>query len=1358
MVYLPVDRLQALAQHASLPERDQGAALFADISGFTRLTDALQRALGPRRGAETLARQLDLVYDALIAEVNRYGGSVIGFSGDAVTCWFSDLGPQRFDPGAAPSQPAALRAVTCALAMLAGLQRVERVDVPGVEPTPLALKVSIAGGDVRRFVVGDPAIQRVDVVVGQTLQIMSAGESLAGRGEVIVDSSTASRLGQALQTGEQRHHAAFEEPFWLVRGLAEAARPHPWPALAPGQFTAGEARPWLLPAIYNRLNAGLGEFLTELRPAVALFQHFSGIDYDLDPQAGEKLDAYLRWVQSVLARYDGSMIQLTIGEKGSFIYAAFGAPNAHENDPWRAVSAALELRSPPVLSGAPGQALHVHIGLSMGVMRTGTYGSKTRRTYGVLGDNVNLAARLMQASSMVGEILASQNLSRAASGMVGEKFDWQDLPPMLLKGKPEPTAVARLLGRLQDSLEISYSTPLVGRQDELDQIAAFVAPVFNDEAQGGRFAGVINIYGETGVGKSRLVHAFRQRMAGALTPQRFQWFECPAEQTLQESLYPFVHFLRRYFEQEDGAASQANQARFDQALNSLLERLRSPEGVFVRRELLRTRSMLAALIGLPVEGTLFEKLEPKLRFENTLVALRSLILAESLQRPLLLHIEDAHWLDGDSLKLLDLLSRGVAAFPFAILLTSRCTDTGECIGLNLEARVPQATVYLGGLKNEALRDLAQAVLAQDEQPADEQPQPVNTAQLGGELAAYLEEKTSGNPLFLEQLVRHLKANRLLQQRDHAWVMTQSGLDEVPASINAVLLAWLDRLENRLAAGIQTASVLGGEFELPLLQQMIPAEDDLQSLVEMAVVNQIWAQTSEKRLLFRQSLLRDVAYEMQPLERLQHLHAQAVAAIEAVHQHDLGPQYAALAYHAGQAQEHRLALDYARRAAEFAAERFANQQAIQHYLQALQSAAALDPQETLAERQALRAALGELLLNTSQHQAALLHLNQAFDLAVELGDAARQARVCRWLARLCEQRGDYPQALSWIERGLLLLDKQESDETTELFNARGLIYSRQGDMAAAMQNCQAALRIAEKTAQTTTLARTYNLLGHIARIQGDSLSAIKHFERALALYQQAGDLSGQATTHNQVANALFGLGRWGEAGTHFSKARQLFDQVGDGYHRAFIDNNLGWIAVNQGRLEEAREYYLNGLRTVEETGASAYVMGSFHNNLGATYIRLGDAGMARQCLQTSQAYFQQAGARDWLPEMHRHLADLALLEGDPATAQAQAEQALRLAEEMNLRGEQASALRILGEIALSQERLQEAEARLRQSLDLLNQGGDPYESARAQLALAGVYHSQSRLVEMRLLLERCIPVFERLEAAPDLTLARWLGEN
>ena len=150
-----MDRRHAMMRGEPLPERTHGAALFADISGFTPLTEALARTLGPQRGAEELTRQLNLVYDALIAEVDRYGGSTISFSGDAITCWFNH------DDGH--------RATQTALAMQRAMQAFTAIGLPNGDTVSLALKVAVTSGIVQRFVVGDPSIQLVDVLAGNTL-------------------------------------------------------------------------------------------------------------------------------------------------------------------------------------------------------------------------------------------------------------------------------------------------------------------------------------------------------------------------------------------------------------------------------------------------------------------------------------------------------------------------------------------------------------------------------------------------------------------------------------------------------------------------------------------------------------------------------------------------------------------------------------------------------------------------------------------------------------------------------------------------------------------------------------------------------------------------------------------------------------------------------------------------------------------------------------------------------------------------------------------------------------------------------------------------------------------------------------
>ncbi len=464
--YIPQDRRQALARGAALPERMVGAALFADISGFTPLTEALARALTPRRGAEELTRQLNAVYDALIAEVDHEGGSVIGFAGDAITCWFAD--ELQIDEHPNLQSPAALRAVACALAMQRIMRRFNAIVLPDGETMTLALKVAIASGSARRFLVGDPAIQQIDALAGTTVARMAAAEHLAGKGEVLVDELTVARLGAALRVAGWRADDEIGERFAIVAELQMADgrlqiadNPATTPQSTIYNLQSEMVRSWLLPAVYDRLSAGLGEFLTELRPAVALFLRFEGIDYDIDEDAGARLDAYIRWAQQTLARYEGTLMQLTIGDKGSYFCAVFGAPIAHEDDARRAVAAALELRAPPPGLVGGSSVTAAQIGISQGTMRVGACGGTTRRTYGVQGEEVNTAARLMSQAEP-GQVLVAARTAQALIAI----YDFQELGAMQFKGLAKPLAVFAVRGKRAGPTVLQARTAMVGRAAE----------------------------------------------------------------------------------------------------------------------------------------------------------------------------------------------------------------------------------------------------------------------------------------------------------------------------------------------------------------------------------------------------------------------------------------------------------------------------------------------------------------------------------------------------------------------------------------------------------------------------------------------------------------------------------------------------------------------------------------------------------------------------------------------------------------------------------------------------------------------------------------------------------------------------
>jgi class 3 adenylate cyclase len=264
--------------------------------------------------------------------------------------------------------------------------------------------------------------------------------------------------------------------------------------LPPGEEAA---RGWLLPSVYQRLRLSKGEFLADVRPAAALFVGFAGIDYDADDDAGLLLDAYVRSVQAVLARVDGALVNLTIGDKGSYCLGVIGVPVAHDDDAARAITAALELRHPPPHLNF---VRAVRIGLAHGPMYAGAYGCADRRTYGVQGDKTNLAARLME-HAQPGEILCDGDLYRQAR----RRWAFDALPALRVKGKAGLVPVYRPTGHPASASHADpgagQAQPLVGRAAEMTQLEAALTAL-----QAGQ-GGLIAIVGEAGIGKSRMVTA-----------------------------------------------------------------------------------------------------------------------------------------------------------------------------------------------------------------------------------------------------------------------------------------------------------------------------------------------------------------------------------------------------------------------------------------------------------------------------------------------------------------------------------------------------------------------------------------------------------------------------------------------------------------------------------------------------------------------------------------------------------------------------------------------------------------------------------------------------------------------------------
>ncbi len=1214
--YIPNDRRMALAEGVELPERTTGAALFADISGFTPLTDALVRALGPQRGAEELPRQLNKIYDALITQVDQYRGSVLGFSGDAITCWFDDQELHAAtEPSSTPS-PAALRATACALAMQEAMRQFAQIEIAGVGVVSLAIKVAVAAGPVRRFLVGDSAIQTIDVLAGETLQRLAAAEHQAEKGDVLLDQPAASAIGDQISIQEWRDDHDSAARFAVVSGLSITVEPNPWPLLASDALSDEQIRPWLLPPVYTRLISGMGEFLTELRPAVALFLRFGGIDYDNDEQAQSKLDAYIEEVQRILARYDSYMLQLTIGDKGSYLYVSFGAPLAHEDDAKRAVAAALELRDIQM-----DYIVGVQIGVSQGRMRTGAYGSGTRRTYGVLGDEVNMAARLMQ-NAPSGQIYVSAAVRKSTA----DGFIWWNLPPLLVKGKSQPITVFRLLDiqerqtiRLQ---EPKYSLPMVGREAEMTLIEQKLDAALLGHGQ------IIGITAEAGMGKSRLIAevirlARRRQVVG-------YGGECQSYGT-NTSYLVWQNVWRAFFALAPGMDIETQIATLEHELDQ------------IDPALLPRLPLLGAVLNITIPDTeLTSSFDAKLRKASLESLLVDCLRARAVQMPLLLVLEDCHWLDPLSHDLLEVIGRANADIPVLIVLAYRPPQVQRLLAPRVNQLMHFTEVALTNLPDAEIAQLVRYKLGQIYGAGTE---------LAPGLVEQLGARAQGNPFYIEELLNYLHDRNIDPLQPNALQMI-----DLPSSLHSLILSRIDQLSESQKILLKVASVIGRLFRAAMLwgvYNLFGNQDrvlnDLQILSDLELTP-LDTPDPELAYLFKHILTQEVAYETLPFATRSMLHDQIGQYIERVYTETLDQYVDLLAYHYDHSENVVKRREYLLKAGEIAQAEYANTAAISYYQRVLPLLPETDQVPVMLK-------LGQVLELVGEWQAADAIDRQAQLLAERLNDAAGHAQAQRALGWLLRKRGEYAEAETWMARAREgFQQRNDLDGFSHVLADIGEIYRLQGKYVEARgyydQSLELAANIPDSIRRQAARAHTLRGAGTVATWQGDYTVARELNDESLAIRRELGDKPGVAVLLNNLGIIARFQRDLADARQMNDESLALFRELGDRWAVGQLLNNQACVASDQGEYTEARILLHESLFIRRQLGDKAGLALSL-NTLADVVLDEGDYAAARPLLDESLALNRDLGDQTAIAYLIEDYAGL-------AAAEAQPERALQLA--------------------------------------------------------------------------------------------------
>ncbi|MGA9396742.1 MAG: tetratricopeptide repeat protein [Anaerolineaceae bacterium] len=1318
-LYLPKEIQAALAHGIELPGQAHGAALFADISGFTPLTEALTRALGLRRGAEELPIYLDKVYDGLIAEVHRYGGSVVGFAGDAITCWFDD------EPvGSAIARPGAFRATVCAEKLQAVMANFAAINVPDQAAVALSVKVAVVCGPIRRFVVGDPAIQRIELIAGQTVLRMAAAEHQASKGEIILDQTTADLLKDQLAISAW--HEADGQRFAVLEKIS-APHPNQLPDNI-HSLTLDQVKSWVLPAVYARLASGLGDYLTELRPVVALFLRFGGIDFDGDPAAGQKLDAYIRWVQAILSGQEAVLTHPTIGDKGSFLCIAFGAPIAHEDDPRRAAATALKLSQPPPELDF---ITSIQIGLSQGIARTGSYGGGQRRTYDVLGDQVNLAARLM-VNAPPGSILVSERMRDSLSG----DFSLQELPAIMVKGKSLPVVIFRLTGTRQrgESGLDEFMRParqLIDRTSELERLQSLLA-----DASAGH--GVIcQLTGPAGIGKSLLA-------GRAMSMARERGVQLLAAACSSNSSLAPYRAWQPVFRRLLGLSSKTTKP------DEYLEKVIIEQNPHWRVRL----PLLGALVGVDLpDNRTTAAMDAGSRHEATLTLAVDLIQSYVLNHPLMIVLEDCQWMDEASSGLLLALGRVMAEMPVLLLVTHRA---GADWPVDLNELAVSQVLELGPLNETAIGELI-------------------TDQLGREKTidrltiSVIQSQVQGNPSFAGQLVGLMvESGCLVEKEAHVGLSEvvinalrdsdciEKDLDSgewqvkkgahiptsaigVPDNVQAIMLARVDRLSEKPKMTLKVASVIGRTFPRKILLTALPTATTLPE------VNKELQQLQERGFLekgphpdeyaFILNALHEVIYSALPTAQQESLHAAVGQALETHTPGDIN----GLAYHftrAGEIQQPK-ALGYLDQAARGAQRNYANHTALNYYRQGLSLETRWEwlrgQAEVLhllgvreEERESIDALAKISKAPVSVVYKLLYELNQAvgdYPAAVAAGERllaesratgnrVGEVESLRQLGLVKRKQGDNQTALASYRQAQSVLEIQtDLDQDArrvraQLLNNLGYLLSRLGQPEESRQTLTEAARQAvaledryleanilqdlgllaqsqrdfvqarAKFTRVTELAKdigcrnwealAYINLAAVASESGSLSDVVVHLKQALRLLQVTGDTRNETIAWNELGIYYQDIGQYQKADEAYDHAFELCVKIGNRSTPIYILINRAIVTRYQGKPDETRKYLRQGLK-MAETAKDAFMIAAYHNQLGLYHLQQGKLQKAAEYAAMSLKIRKEIGSDKMAPDDLVILAQVSLGSKDEQKALDLAQQTIQMIRDCNGEG-------------------------------------------------------------------------------------------
>jgi len=993
-------------------------------------------------------------------------------------------------------------------------------------------------------------------------------------------------------------------------------------------------------------------------------------------------------------QYEGMVHQII----GDCVMAVFGAPIALEDDAERALRAALAMRER--LEGFNKrwleklkEPLALHIGINSGAVITGNVGTDVRLSYNVMGDTVNVASRLQGVASR-GQILVTQSTYRLTHGV----FEFRPLEPVRVKGKKDALAVFELLEAKtqRDTMRglEGLISPLVGREWESKVMRKAIAAT-----KLGRSA-LILVYGDAGVGKSRLLEEVRSCESEGVT-----WLEGRCFASTQTLSYaPILDLLRRHI----GIAAKQKVEEQQATLRCYVETNFSADA--------QVYAVLAQLLALPLTKA-DEELVKGLKGEELRARFFAIVeqglLSLAKQQPVVVMIDDLHWADASCVDLLASILPLLKRTKLTFIAVSRSRQTPTRVWSKLgpaldECREHLVEIPLQSLSNDESRTLMKGLLG-----GDYLPEP---------LAAEILDKSEGNPFFLEEVLRSLIESGGLALDSGKWTLTTPvSVMQVPDTLQGVLLSRLDRLSEELKQLTQKAAVIGRVFQYRILERIASADNSLReqlATLELSGLVRERCRIPELEFIFKHALTQEVAYQTLLTPARKVLHRKVGEALESIFRDRIEEFAGVLAYHFFSAESWQKALDYSIRSGDAAFRVCAYPEARGHYDRALECMKHLEAdREHLRQKVEVTVQLVGASLHAGIPEKSLAMLDEAERIAESLNDAALVARVQLWIGRVHYIGGKLKEAADYYQKVLFLAEALEDRELAALPGAvTGRVFFLQGRFREALEMLNQAIPLLEleKNRHELFFARIHRglaqtCLGHYA-------AGLSDINGTLELVRSSRDQNAEVMAHTGLALAQIIAGEYAEGIASAHEALEVVEKSGDTFFRYALNAFIAWATTGLGNARESLTYW----------------------------------AAAKEAAKT-------LGGRLLLGEWFAALEAESLIDaGDPVTGLRRAQEALELSRSTESSIGEALAERAIGRaMAAGSDRQAEALPHIKRCLEICQRIGARFEVVRTLLAQGAALLACGDLAEAATVLKQAQAMAVECELEREASTAQTL---